>query len=424
MYAGLFFGTGTGKTRIGLLLAKGDVLIIAPRTQVDDQNWEREYRTIMMESVKKYKVGETPKVIKPRLTVMTFDEFRRDVTRLKRPNTLIVDEAHGALGVTPYIRWRIKMPVPKASQRFEALEWFIEKHKPDRVYLCTATIIRSPMTVWAAAKILGQLKLTGDFYKFRDKFYIPLPMPGRQIFTSKKGNNAKNDLAEIVRKIGYVGRLEDLTDVPEQTFKTINIELTPKQKARIKQMTLEFPDPLVRVGKVHSIENGILGGNEFSKPEFFDNGKIDAILDLAIEYPRMVIFAKYLSQIDQIASALKKEGKKVLILTGSTKDRGEVIKEANMSEECIFIAQSQISSGWQLGKTKEHPEYYDYNCMIFASMDYSVINRIQGEGRILRQDNLKKNLYITLTVKGGVDEAVAECIASKQDFNERIYLKI
>ena len=39
---GIFLGTGSGKTRIALLLAQGKILIVAPKTQILDSNWERE----------------------------------------------------------------------------------------------------------------------------------------------------------------------------------------------------------------------------------------------------------------------------------------------------------------------------------------------------------------------------------------------
>jgi len=403
---GLWLGTGSTKTRIALELAQGSVLVIAPKTQKEDANWERENE--------KWNINKN-------VTTISKETFRRDWQKLPRFDTLIVDEAHTCLGVTPNIRWVKKQARPKTSQLFEALDEYIKKTQPARLYLATATIIRSPMTVWGASQILGR---DWDFYKFRNTFYIRLPMPGREVFTPKTDNETKEKLADLVRKLGYVGRLEDYFDVPEQNYKTINIDLTPKQKARIKEMSLEFPEPIVRVGKIHQIENGVLAGDEFNEAEVFENNKIQTLLDLAIEFPRMVIFARYTAQIAQIASAMEKAGKKVLCLTGATKERGEVLKEANESLECVFIAQSQISSGWQLGKTKEHPEYYDYNCMVFASMDYSVINRIQGEGRILRADNIKKNLYINLVVRGGVDEAVDKCVSMKQDFNEKLYVNI
>lgn len=292
------------------------------------------------------------------------------------------------------------------------LQEYLELKPPSRLYLVTATIIRSPMTVWAATKLLGK---DFDFYNWRQTFYVRLPMPGREVYIAKDDSETKNKLANVVKAFGYVGRLGDYFDVPDQTYRTIHLELTEEQKKRIKELPLEYPEPIVLLGKKHQVENGVLAGDEFKAPESFKNAKIEKLLELAEEFPRMVIFAKYTAQIAQIASAFEDMPHKVFILDGSTKDRGALIKEANECYCGVFIAQAQVSAGWEL------PEW---PVMVFASMSYSVVDRIQGEGRILRANALKKNLYIDLVIKGGIDEAVHESISNKQDFNERIYLKI
>jgi len=393
---GLFLGTGSGKTLIALSLARGSTLVICPKTQKEDRNWERE--------AQKNKIDLD-------LTVMSKEEFRKRASMLKPFDTIIVDEAHTCLGVTPNIRWVKKQARPRTSQLFEALESFVLRTKPARLYLCTATILKSPMTVWGAARIFG---LDWDFYRFRSEFYIRLPMPGREVFAPKTDSETKEKLARLVKKIGYVGRLESYFDVPDQTYKTTHVELTIEQKARIKEMALEFPDPLVRCGKIHQIENGVLAGDEFSASESFNNEKIDVLKDYAVEFPKMIVFAKYTAQIHAIAEAMEKLGKKVFMLTGETKDRGDVIREANETPEYVFIAQAQISAGWEL---PECP------VMVFASRTYSFVDLDQALGRIQRANNIKKNLYIYLVVKGGVDEAVDKCLAEKKDFNEKLYVQ-
>lgn len=395
---GLFLGTGTGKTKIALSLARGNVLVICPKTQKEDRNWEREWNT--------KEVHDADKI---NLTVISKEEFRRDWKMLPKFDTVIVDEAHTVLGVTPSIKWVKKQPFPKVSQLFEALSEYLEAKPPECIYLCTATIIRSPMTVWGAAKILGA---KWDFYRFRETFYIRLPMPGREVWMPKKDDETKEKLAELVRKLGYVGRLEDFFDVPAQTYKTIHLGLSKAQKDAIKDIPLDYPDAIVRVGKIHQIENGVLSGDEFNVPKLFDNAKIEKILELAVEFPRMVIFAKYKAQIGMIKEHLEANKYNVLVMTGETTDRGSLIKEANETKECIFICQAQISAGWEL------PEY---PVMVFASRTYSFVDYSQALGRIQRANNIKKNLYINLVVKGGVDEVVDRCLLNKQDFDERIY---
>ncbi len=408
---GLWLGTGSGKTRIALLLAKGDILVIAPKTQVEDRNWEREYRFIIEDKIKDYKEHQPVKIFRPRLTVMSKEEFRRDAMHLPRFHTVIVDEAHTCLGVTPNIRWRNRNPVPKSSQLFEALEAYIARTKPDRLYLCTATIIQSPMTVWAAGKLLGQ---TWDWYKWRESFYIRLPMPGREVYQAKRDSATKDRLAKAAQKIGYTGQLSEYFDVPTQTYKVDYVDLSTKQKQRIKELPLEYPDPLVLVGKKHQVENGILSGDEFNAPELFHNEKIEKILEYSIQFPKMIIFAKYRTQIEQIASAMIENDKKVFILTGDTKKRGDVIKEANKSDEYIFIIQSSIAEGYELPSCP---------VMIFASLSWSIVSYVQAQGRILRANKLKKNLFIHLVVKEGIDEYVYKAIMAKEDFHAHLFLK-
>ena len=364
-------------------------------------NWERELHRLE---------GVSP----IGLRVVSKETFRRDWQELSKTKwqTVIVDEAHCSLGITPNVRYVKKQPVPKTSQLFEALESFLKATKPERLYLVTATIAKSPMTVWGAARLLGK---DFDFYHWRNTFYQRLPMPGREVFVIKKDSETKDRLAKVVQGLGYVGKLDQYFDVPEQTYKTIHIELTEKQKKRLKELPMEYPDPIVLLTKKHQVENGVLSGDEFNAPESFENNKIEKLLELAEEFPRMVVFAKYTAQIEAIRLAMEDIGKKVFVLEGATKNRGELIREANECQDGVFIAQVQVSAGWELP---------DWPVMVFASLSYSVVDRIQGEGRILRAHALKKNLFIDLIVKGGIDEAVYRCIMDKKDFDARVYLKL
>lgn len=396
---GLFLGTGSGKTRIALLLARGKTLVICPKTQYEDMNWDREFQNIVYEKERPYS-----------LQTISKETFRRDHESLPRFDTVIVDEAHTCLGVTPNVRQRNKQIIPKASQLFEALKKYLARTQPERVYLCTATIMKSPFTVWAAGVLLGEIG-KDSFYNFRRDFYTKLPMPGREVYVPRKDTQSKVALAKLVKELGYIGRLEDYFDVPEQTFRTVPIDLTPEQQARIKALRLEYPEPIVRIGKRHQIENGVLTGDEFTPDTHFKNGKIDAIVEYAAEFPRMIVFARYRAQMAAIGDALMKAGYPYWTLHGDTKERGAVIRQANENDG-VLIVQAQIGAGWEVPNTP---------VMIFASRTYSWVDYDQALGRILRANHLKKNLYINLVVKDGIDEAVDKALANKQDFNEKLY---
>ena len=391
---GIFHGTGSGKTRTALLLASGKILIIAPKMQKIDRNWEREAKALGFSSI---------------LKVISKEEFRRDFRKIPAFDTVIVDEAHTMAGVLPSMRYRNKKPIPKASQLFEALQHYLSDNAPKRLYLLTATPARSPMAVWAFAQLLGQL---WDFYEFRNAFYVRLPWPGREIWTPRKDAESKKRLGKAIRLLGYTGKLSDWFDVPEQTHRTVSCELTKEQERYLENTPLLYPDPLVRLGKEHQIENGVFKRDDFSEVVVLKNNKIQKILSLLDEFPKVLIFAKYTAQIASLKRELEAEGIITYVMTGETKDRDRVLRNAEGSERCAFIAQAQLSSGWEVPS---------FRCTIFASASWSFVDLEQGRGRTLRANNLQKNLYVYLSA-GKVDKAVWDALQHKQDFNEAMYL--
>lgn len=398
LIAGLWLGCGTGKTFVALSLAEGNVLVVAPKTIRDDQVWERQ-------------LGKMNSKV-TFLKVISKEEFRRDWESLPKFNTTIFDESHTVCGLTANTRSRARQEYPRASQIFEAVHAYLKRTKPKRVYLCTASHVKNPMAVLAAAWLLGR---EWDFYNWRQTFMVKIPMPGRrEIWTPRKDSETKDRLARAVQSLGYVGRLSDFADVPEQTHITKHTPLTSQQEKALKELPMLYPDPIVLIGKKHQVEQGVLTGDEFSVSQAFETGKIEAILELKEEYEKILVFAKYTLQIELIASELTRAGIKVYTLTGATKDRGAMIKEAEESDNCVVVCQSQISAGYELPS---------FRCTVFASESWSYVDCEQAIGRTLRMNRLEKNLYVYL-VSGTIDKAVREALFTKKDFSERVYLKL
>ena len=390
---GIFWGTGGGKSATALSLAVGNTLVICPKTLRDDKTWERNLE----------KLGKQLS-----LTVVSKEDFKRDFDKLPYFDTIIADECHLLCGINPVLRWRNKKPEPKTSQIFDAFSWFVKYKSPKRLYLLTATPIRNPMSVYALGIFLNR---DWDFHKFRSVYYVPIKMGNKEIWMPKKDKETQERLGKCVRGLGYTGQLSDWLDVPDQTHIVKHVPLTVEQLSKLKELPLEFPDPLVLVGKKHQVEQGVLKGNEFEPSQTFPTGKLEAIEDLHEEFGKVLIFAKYTEQIDLIKDHFK--GKEVYTLTGQTKNREEVIKNAEASSNCILIAQSTVSAGW---------EFPSCRCTIYASESYSVVDYAQSLGRTLRLNNLQKNLYVYL-ISGDVDRAVRKALDLKTDFSEAIYSK-
>ncbi len=401
---GLFLGTGSAKTRTALEMAEGKVLVISPKQQRDDKTWQI--------NAEKFDIITNLKVISK-------EEMRKLWNELDYYDTVIIDECHTVLGVMPETRQRNKKQIPKTSQIFEAVLNFLTKNPPKRLYLCSATPVSKPMNLWAIAKLLGT---NWDFFGFRQKYYVEVRMGQRRIWIAKKDEQTKNDMARLVKYFGYTGGLNDFFDVPEQTHKVVQIELSEEQEVGLKELLINEADPLARRSRARTIENGVLYGKSVesqgkvdtmvSRTTIFKSHKIDYILERAIEFPKLLIFANYTAQINEIARVLKEEGYTVSTLTGQTKDRTFIKKVDESPEPHIIIAQSAISAGYELPS---------FPCVIYASKSWQFVHYEQSLGRVLRSNHLKKNLYIHLVVKGA-DSDCHDAILSGSDFQEKLSL--
>lgn len=405
---GLFLGTGASKTRTALELAEGRTLVICPKQQKMDKTWENEN-----------KKWETNK----KLDVVSKEWIRTHWQELQPYQTVIIDECHCCTGVLPACVQRKGVQIPSTSQIFEATCQLLKKHPPKRLYLLSATPAPKPMSVWGAGKLLGQ---QWDFWKFREKYYIEIRMGVRRIWLPKKGDAIKQELARVVKELGYTGGLNDFFDVPDQTHKVVEIELTPEQRDAIKELMFSEADPMVRRAKMRTIENGVLYGKKVeevdgqtdkmsNETKIFRSNKIKYILEKAIEFPKLLIFANYTAQILEIEKALREEGYyNVSTLTGATKDRTFIKKVDESPLPHIIIAQSSISSGYELPS---------FPCVIYASKSWRYVDYEQSLGRVLRANRLKKNLYIHLVVDG-CDKDCHDTIMSGQDFQDKLTLNI
>lgn len=384
------FGCGGGKTRTVLELAKGKgrILIVAPKTQVQDRTWEREA----------VKMG----VALP-MTVVSKEAFKKNKPAC---DVLVLDESHFAMGVLPSTKQVKRVKVPKTSQIYQDILEYIREVKPSYIYMASATPLPQPMALYAMATLFGA---KWDYFKFREAFYVQVPRLGWDVWLPKKDKKSKDHLLKLAKQFGTFGRLEDFFDVPEQTHKTVDVGETAEQKKSLRELRLMYPDPLSQLGRRHQLEQGIF------ENEMVAQNKLDEVFELAKEFPKLLVFAKYTKQIDflQFALQVKFPDRSIWVLDGRTNARGVLLRLAEESADCIVIAQSQVSTGYELPS---------FRCTVFASMSYSFVDYEQALGRTLRANRLAKNVYVYL-LAGDVDKAVLKCVQGKRDFNERLFIE-
>lgn len=409
---GNFRGTGSGKTRTTVAVAEDFTLVVCPKTQADEGIWQAEWsfqnRT-------------------ERLVVLSKEQFKMLVKKHEDdlwqvcqgwPTTIIFDEAHTVAGIQPDEKQRSNKRFPKMSDIFEAALLYRNAAKPKRVYPLTATPAPNPMALFGLGVLLGR---NWDYHQFRNTFYFQSPRKirgqKRWLVNMSKANQAL--IQRTIDSIGYTGSLQDWFDVPPQIFKTHYVGITKAQEASYAALRTYYPDPIIQIGKRQRLEQGLFEEPiiEDSIPSvkklFVDENKSEAIEGYLQEFKKVVVFCRYVDQMELYRQ--KFEGKtKVFVMNGATKNRADVLQEARECDECLFIVQCQISAGWELA---------DFPCMIFASLDYSFVNYDQAIGRILRGNNLKRNLYVFL-IAGDGDERVQKAVLNKEHFvSEKSFIR-
>ena len=141
-----------------------------------------------------------------------------------------------------------------------------------------------------------------------------------------------------------------------------------------------------------------------------DESRQTAVLELAEEHPRMIIFYNY----DYELSILKglHYGKNVKVAEWN----GHKHEPVPDCKRWIYIVQYTAGAeGWNCIKT---------DCIVFYSQNYSYKIMQQSAGRIDRLNTPFQHLYyFHLKSRSGIDLAISRALSQKKKFNESAYVK-
>ena len=384
----LAWEVGTGKTYGALSLLKHKALVVVPKSL--KEQWEKEDFDI---------------------DVITKETFRRDHKKVDIYEALILDEAHYFSGMQGF---------RKKSAMLKSALWYINKHQPEQIYLLTGTpYLSTPYNIYALAEILGH---TWEFKKFKETFFsmvnmgrrFPVPILKKDVDWIGTKIKTEDAVARLVSNIGNTVRMDECVDVPEQIYQIEHFDLTVEQKKAIEALTDIVP--IVRWTKTHQICGGTLKSDGYVPDAEFKSEKMKRIVELAQEHKKLIIICRYNYEIRCIEQKIldKYKNKQTIIINGATKDKHILIKEAEDSKEVIIIINAACSEGYELPS---------FPIMVFYSHSFSLKDYIQIKGRIQRIDKIKRNVYLSLIVKGTIDEDVKISLDKKTNFDLEIYDK-
>ena len=413
---------GTGKSMMtiaitGTLEAEKDVkkmLVVCPKSIVGV--WEDEFRkfadyryalTVLDGTMEKkrsafnYMQGAALQII-----VVNYESCWRlesEITKWK-PDLIVCDESS-------------KIKTPSASQS-KALHRLGRQSKYN-IILTGTPITGSPLDIFSQYKFLDDSIFGTSFYLFRNRYAILGGYQNRMIV----GYRHLDELVEKVHSIAFRIKIEDAVDLPPFIDETRAITLEPKAQSLYRMLEQDCyaelangevtaRNVLTQLLRLAQCTGGFIRDDIKSEAQQVSGAKLDALEDIIDtcldEEKKVVVFARFVPEIEAIAAMLKKKKIGYAQIYGATTDRADQVKKFQEDPDVkVFIGQLQ-TTGMGLTLTAA-------NVAVFYSLDFSYANYEQSRARIHRIGQKQKCLYIHLVGKGTVDEKILNALKHKGD---------
>lgn len=454
----LFMEQGTGKTlviikHIEALVKKGltgRIIVFCPDAVVDSWASEIEdhlgcdydlfiYRGKKQRRKKMIKQIISCKKDKIQIVILNYDKSRNDKKDLKKlkPVMAVADESQ-------------KIKNQKAKQTKAVI--FITRACDYRYILSGTPISKGNEDIFGQFLFMNS-ELLGTKYKdFEDEYLIKGGYMGHNII----GYKNEDQLRAIIKANSFRVKKRDCLDLPPMTEVRLYCDLSPKAKKVYNQLDKELiaeveglytslprkelkaicrkhkikydkkasyltlltlaaskggkkyeialDSTLVKIGKLQQITGGFLKTEEGVL--LLDQGKLNLTKELVNDQQRpVVIFCKYLAELNTLSKEFKQQGKKVLVISGKVKDKGKVVKKFQTGKYDIIIVQiSSGSSGITLTKA---------DTAIFYSWGHKYDEFDQAKARIDRAGQKNPMTCYLLIARDTIDETILKVLEER-----------
>ena len=324
-------------------LAHG-ALIVAPTSVID--NWHDEFtRFAPSLTVGRHHGADRDqnwhRVADQDITLTTYSLLWRDITQLSstRWDLVVLDEAQ-----------YIKNAAAKTAQASRSLN-------TERRLCLTGTPVENRLQdIWSLFEFLLPGFL-GDETTFKQRIAKPLSDDPDDPFAEILRERLRRRLAPFVLR----RRKEDvLPDLPAKTEVVHSVAMTPHQADLYAEMRREAREGIRQTVETHGIGGAqmqiltrllrlrqiccdprLLDADRDIPDRLHDSAKLTALLDLVADLrargSRTLIFSQFTSMLDLIALALKEQGHEFLMLTGSSRNRAELVRSFQAGECPLFL---------------------------------------------------------------------------------------
>ena len=401
-----------------LIVAPTSVVAVWPRELESFADFPFTVQTLLGDKKKRLKgISDLEKYPYPKLkvAVINYESVFRDGVNeaLKKydPDLIICDESQ-----------RIKTHNSKQSQAMHELG--------DRArykMILSGTPVQNNVTdIWSQYRFLDKTVFGDMYYAFQNHFCVM-----HSVFKSKVMRTINED--ELVTKehsIAFRVTKEEALDLPEQTFETRYIEMTPKERKTYDALkresvadiegggTITATTVLTKLLRLQQFTGGFLVKDGAEAPEQVSTAKIEALKDIIEDYvmdggKKLVVFARFIPEVNAIIQMAEKtlpKDQKVVSIQGSIpkEQRGAIVDQFQKDPDTVLFVGQLDTAGVGLTLTAA-------DTCVYYSKTWNYGTYSQSLARIHRIGQRNVCLYIDLVCADSVDEKITKALQKKDD---------
>jgi SNF2 family DNA or RNA helicase len=415
-YLGVLWEPGLGKSKLIVDWAAAEnmrgniqrVLIVCPLSAVGV--WEDEFKShcpvpylITSPDPKNEIIGRVKRL---HIVVINYDLAWRRAEMIARfkPQFVIADESH-----------RIK----RASTR---RSWYMRSWNkaPYRAILTGTPVPRSMLDLYGQWVFLNPKTFGTRIKDFKERYIKYGGFRGYQV----KGYYHLKELKAKVKKDATRRRKDNTLDLPERIWQRVPVDLEPYASSLYWQVAEEFyaqlksgeivdvKNAMVKLGKLQQIAGGWVFTDK--GPVQVSTAKLNAtreiLEDLYEAQDKVVVFARFLAEVNGIADVGRKIGFNTFVLSGATPRAQRPVDVRTFqrgTKPSLFVAQTQ-TGGLSITLTGAHEA-------IFYSPPLPLDDYIQCCDRVHRIGQAKKVRYRHIVARETVDLEIYQRLKDKRE---------
>ena len=263
---------------------------------------------------------------------------------------------------------------------------------------------------------LVNIYVCGDYYDYLHAYMVPstgcifsynlMPYsPGIIIQYPRSELNAEiPEFVEEIRPVKLEKKAQQIYDgIDKDSF------------AELMSGEVTARNVLTRLLRLSQCTGGFIRDDEGGVVQEVSKAKLEALEDIIDECmeqgKKVVVFARFVPEIDSIAKMLQKKKIGYALIKGDVTDRAEQVDAfQNDPDTKVFIGQLQ-TTGMGLTLTAG-------TVAVYYSLDFSYANYEQSRARIRRIGQTKRGVYIHLVCKDTIDEKVMAALKQKADVSK------